>query len=376
MRHVPFAVLVCLFAAAGGCSVNTARVETTSWGVVDGDTVRRYTLRNEQGMEVDLSDYGAMVTSVRVPDRNGRNVDVVLGFDTAEEYPEKSHYFGCSVGRVGNRIAGGTFELDGETYELARNNAPNHLHGGDRGFDKHVWDATEIFTTKGPGIRFTRTSPDGEEGYPGTLAAEVVYLLTEKNELIVEMTATADAATPCNLVHHTYWNLGGHDSGNILDHLLVVGARRYTPVDETMIPTGELAAVEGTALDFRVAKPIGRDIGAFPATDDGPGGFDHNFCLDGDPGEFRDVVMLGDPGTGITMTIASDQPGLQFYTGNFLDGMVGKSGAIYERNDGVCLETQAWPDAINHQGEPEWPDVVLQPDGTYRHIMVHRFTTR
>jgi aldose 1-epimerase len=312
---------------------------------------------------------------VVVPDRDGRAVDVVLGFDTAEEYPEKSQYFGCTVGRVGNRIAGGRFELDGTVHTLATNNGPNHLHGGTVGFDKRRWDADPIITSKGPGVRFTLVSPDGEEGYPGRVEAETVYILTDRNELEVEMSATTDAPTPINIVHHTYWNLGGHGTGSILDETLTIRADRYTPIDATFIPTGELAEVDGTAVDFRTPKPIGRDIGAFPEDGDNPGGYDHNFCLNGEAGTMRDVVRLADADSGIVMTIATDQPGIQFYTGNFLNGMTGKGGAVYEKFGGLCLETQAFPDSINHQGDPGWPDVVLRPGGTYRHRMVHRFTT-
>ena len=380
MRHPILSVLLCLsvgvFAGCqGGGSMTSQGVESGVWGDLDGDRVQRFTLRNGRGMEVDLCDYGAMVTGVRVPDRDGRSVDVVLGFDSIEEYPEKSQYFGCTVGRVGNRIGGGSFELDGETYQLAANNGPNHLHGGDRGFDKHIWNATEILTSRGPGVRFTRTSPAGEEGYPGTLEAEATYVLTENDELVIEMSAVTDAATPCNIVHHTYWNLGGHGSGTILDETLFIDADRYTTIDATLIPTGEIAPVDATALDFRNGKSIGADFEAFPPNGDDPGGFDHNLCLNGEVGTLREVARLTDPTTGIVMTISTDQPGIQFYTGNFLNGMIGKAGAAYEKNGGLCLETQAFPDSIHHQGEPGWSDVVLNPGNRYEHVMVHRFST-
>ena len=372
-----------LAASLVGCrtmdSVTETPMQTThemrTGGSIDGEPVRFFTLRNADGMVVELKDHGATITRVMVPDRDGNAVDVVLGFDTAEEYPGKSQYFGCTVGRVGNRIAGGTFELDGETYTLATNDGRNHLHGGDIGFDKRRWNGDPIVTSKGPGVRFTLVSPDGDEGYPGRVEAETTYILTDRNELVVEMSATTDAATPINIVHHTYWNLGGHDSGPILDEVLQIRADRYTPVDGTFIPTGDLAPVAGTAMDFRSPKRIGRDIGAYPEEGDNPGGYDHNFCLNGDAGTLREVVRLEDPRTGIVMTISTDQPGVQFYTGNFLNGMTGKGGAVYEKFGGLCLETQAFPDAINHQGDPEWPDVVLRPGGTYWHRMVHRFTT-
>ena len=380
MRHPLSLVLLCLAVGGSvGCqsggSMNSTSVEVETWGELDGDRVQRFTLRNGNGMEVDLSDYGAMVTMVQVADRNGRAVDVVLGFDSIAEYPEKSQYFGCTVGRVGNRIAGDGFDLDGQSYQLAINNGPNHLHGGERGFDKYVWKSTEILTSRGPGVRFTRTSPAGEEGYPGTLEAQATYILTEEDELVIQMSATTDAATPCNIVHHTYWNLGGHGSGTVLDEMLEIDADRYTPVDATFIPTGELALVDGTPLDFRNGKTIGSDFGAFPGDGDDPGGFDHNLCLNGEVGVLREVATLSDPKTGIVMTISTDQPGIQFYTGNFLNGMTGKGGAEYQKNGALCLETQAFPDSIHHRGEPGWPDVVLKPENIYGHVMVHRFST-
>ena len=350
-----------------------ARVEGSE--PVDGRASRIFVVRNRLGMRLQVAEYGATITRLEVPDRNGESIDVVLGFDTIAEYPEKSQYFGCTVGRVGNRIAGGTFELDGTTHQLARNNGENHLHGGTAGFDKSMWAGEPVMTARGPGVVLTLTSPDGDEGYPGELQAVTTYVLTENGSLEVEMTAVCDAPCPVNLVHHTYWNLGGHDSGPVLDETLVIEADRYTPVDAGFIPTGELEPVEGTGLDFRTPRTIGRDIEAFPATDSDPGGYDHNFCLDGVPGTMRPVARLSDPDTGIVMTIETDQPGLQFYTGNFLDGMIGKGGATYDRFDGLCLETQAYPDSINRQGEPGWPDVVLRPGDIYRHRMVHRFTT-
>lgn len=381
MKHIrnPLPAIIAASVLAGcgttreATMVNQPEIEIGHDGADDGD--RRITLRNGRGMEVELMELGATVTRVVVPDRDGRPTDVVLGFDTTQEYPEKSQYFGCTVGRVGNRIANGFFELDGTGYEVARNNGENHLHGGVVGFDKRLWSAEEMVTGKGPGVRFTMTSPDGDEGYPGRLDAEVVYILTEAGELVVEMGAVCDAPTPVNLVHHTYWNLGGHGSGSVLDETLQINASQYTPVDAGFIPTGEIAAVEGTALDFRQPRTIGRDIGAFPEKGEDPGGYDHNLCLDGDPDMMRKVARLSDPDTGIVMVIETNQPGIQFYTGNFLNGMAGKGGVIYDKFGGLCLETQAYPDSINWRGEPGWPNVVLRPGETYEHRMVHRFTT-
>ena len=380
MKHIQFSLFAfaATFALACCGTMKEAAMSDQTGTVITNDAtaegIRRVILRNDRGMEVELIELGATVTRVVVPDRDGRPTDVVLGFDTIEEYPEKSQYFGATVGRVGNRIANGFFELDGTGYELARNNGENHLHGGLVGFDRRHWTADALVTGKGPGVRFTMTSPDGDEGYPGRVDAEVVYILTEAGELVVEMSAVCDAPTPINIVHHTYWNLGGHDSGTILDETLRIDASEYTPVDAGLIPTGEIAVVEGTALDFRRPRTIGRDIGAFPENGEDPGGYDHNLCLDGDPGMMREVARLSDPDTGIVMTIETDQPGIQFYTGNFLNGMTGKGGAIYEKFGGLCLETQTYPDSINQRGEDGWPNVVLRPGEAYRHRMVHRFT--
>lgn len=381
ITHLTTATLAALALLVGCRSTEDSIMESKSGFTVtdaaglDLGPVRKITLRNLNGMEVELMELGATVTRVLVPDRDGNPTDVVLGFDTVEEYPEKSQYFGCTVGRVGNRIAYGIFSLDGQVHELATNNGENHLHGGDRGFDKCLWSSDPVMTARGPGVRFVLHSPDGDEGYPGAVDAEVTYILTESNELVVEMGAVTDAPTPVNIVHHTYWNLGGHDSGSILDETLEIDADRYTPIDAGFIPTGELALVDGTALDFREPKPIGRDIGAFPENGEDPGGFDHNLCLNGEAGSMREVVRLSNPDTGIVMVIETDQPGLQFYTGNFLDGMSGKGGATYEKFGGLCLETQAYPDSINHLGEDGWPDVVLRPGEVYRHRMIHRFST-
>ncbi len=377
VAFLPFVLLMLLLVHAAGCSAGPSSgerdIRIVSDGEVDGRSSRRFQLRNRDGMEVEFSDYGATVTRVIVPDRNGVPVDVVLGFDTVEEYPAKSQYFGCTVGRVGNRIADGRFELDGRSYELATNNGAHHLHGGERGFDRHIWEASEVRSSRGPGVRFRRRSPDGEEGYPGTLDAEVLYVLTERNELLVEMSARSDAATPCNLVNHTYWNLGGHDSGDVLESILRIDADAFTPVDPTFIPTGEILSVEGTPLDFRRPKAIGLDITQLPSSDEGPGGFDHNLCLNGPPGAMRPVARLISPSTGIAMSVETDQPGLQFYSGNFIERIQGKGGAVYEKHAGVCLETQLYPDAINRLGERGWPDPVLRPGEAYRHRMVHRF---
>jgi aldose 1-epimerase len=322
------------------------------------------------------------VVSLKADDSKGAFADVVLGRPSAKDYVERTQYFGCTAGRCANRIAGGKFSIDGTQYTLATNNGANHLHGGVKGFDKVVWTGTSKMTDNGPQVSFTYRSKDGEEGYPGNVDVEVVYTLTQMNELVVNMTATTDKPTCVNLAHHSYWNLGGHDSGDILGHMLQIPAKRYTPVDASLITTGEIAWVANTPLDFTMMKTIGKDFAQMPATKDDPGGYDHNYVLDQAPkgqGGMWLSAILHEPKSGRTMEIWSNQPGIQFYTGNFLDGIPGKNGAVYQKNGALCLETQAFPDSINKQGadgtmKEGWPNVVLRPGETYRHNMVHRFT--
>jgi len=364
-----------------GCSMDqqhaqAPKISSTSFGAVDDEEVRLYTIENRNGMIMRVTNYGATVTELWVPDADGTLDDVGLGFDTLDGYLNDSPYFGCVAGRVANRIAAGRFELDGQTYQLATNNGPNHLHGGVRGFDKVVWDAEPIEDELGRGVRFTYVSPDGEEGYPGTLRVTVEYVLTDDDAFQMLASATTDAPTPVNLLHHSYWNLAGHDAGSILDHVLTIDAERYTPTDATYIPTGEIVPVEGTPYDFRTPTPMGANAGAIPRVgEDDPGGYDMNFVVDGDPGSLRRAAVVTEPVSGRVMEIWANQPGIQFYTGNWIAGIAGKEGAVYEKHAGFCLETQAFPDAINRQGEPGWPSVVLRPGQRYSHVMVHRFST-
>jgi aldose 1-epimerase len=318
-----------------------------------------------------------------VPGKNGKAVDVVLGFDSLEGYAAKHPYFGATCGRVANRIAAGQFELDGKSYQLATNNEPNHLHGGLVGFDKKLWKATPRISEKGPAVDFEMVSPAGDEGYPGQLTAKATYTLTPEGELWVEMSATCDAPTIVNMAHHSYWNLAGHASGTVHGHELSVTADRYLPVDAGSIPTGEFAAVAGTPFDLRPerrpAAVLGDAIKGLPASADGknPGGIDHNYVVrDWKPdGALRSVAILRDPASSRSMEILTDQPGIQVYTGNYLDGSVtGKGGAAYTKQAAICLETQKYPDAIHHAGQADWPSVRLDPGQTYRHTMVHRFT--
>jgi aldose 1-epimerase len=368
-------------AAPGNAPVKAPEIAVKDWGSVDGKPVSLWTLRNAKGMEAEITNYGTIIVSLKVPDAKGVFEDVVLGRPSVEDYVARTQYFGCTVGRCANRIAKGRFSIDGIEYTVATNNGANHLHGGVKGFDKVVWKGEAKMTDSGPSITFTYRSPDGEEGYPGNVGATVVYTLTNANELHVDMSATTDKPTVVNLAHHTYWNLGGHASGSILGHLLMIPAKRYTPADASLITTGEIAPVAGTPLDFTAMKPIGKDFAALPATKDDPGGYDHNFVLDRMPRQ-KDLwlsAILIEPKSGRIMEIWSDQPGIQFYTGNFLDGIPGKNGAVYAKNGALCLETQAFPDSINKQAKDGtmkegWPNVILRPGQTYTHRMIHRFS--
>ena len=333
-----------------------------------GEAVTRYVLKNSSGTTAVLIDHGATLIGLEVPDRDGNSADIVLGFDRVEPYTGASPYMGATVGRYANRIALGKFSLDGEDYTLATNNDPNHLHGGDVGFDKVMWEGEPIEGDHGVGVRFTYLSQDGEEGYPGNLQITVTYTLDATNELRIEYEAETDAATHVNLTHHSYFNLAGATSGStVLDHVLTIAAASYTPGDETFIPTGEIAPVEGTPLDFRTPYAIGDRI------DSVEGGYDHNFVLDSQDGSLSLAAKVVHPGTGRVMEIYTTEPGLQFYTGNFLDGtLTGKGGTVYERNFGFCLEAQKYPDTPN---KPGFPTSVLRPGETYRQTTIHRFST-
>ena len=400
MPTVPPLRLLCLLAAvvATGAIAIAAEPAPTAPGTAampavaqapfgtlpDGRAATLYTLRVPGGWQATITDYGAILTGFHVPSRTagGTPVDVVLGFDSVDGYVKGHPYFGATVGRVGNRIAAGRFTLDGKDYTLATNNGPNHLHGGAVGFDKLLWRGTpEPDDAQGPSVRFDLISPASDEGYPGRLAATCRYTLTPAGELRVEMTATTDAPTIVNLVHHSYWNLGGHRAGDIRGHELTVVADAYLPVDAGSIPTGQFAAASGTPFDLRPERQppvrLGAAIAALPAAGADPGGIDHNFVVRGwqPDGQLRPVAVLVDPASGRRMELFADQPGVQVYTGNYLDGTVtGKGGAVYGKHGGVCLETQKYPDAIHHAGDPRWPSPRLDPGQTYRHVMIHRFT--
>jgi aldose 1-epimerase len=338
----------------------------------DGTPVEVFTLTNKAGVQIKAISYGAIITSIRVPDRTGAMADIALGFDTLDGYLEDHPYFGAVVGRYGNRIGKARFTLDGQTYKLAANNGPNHLHGGVRGFDKYVWTAEVL---KGAtGVAFTRRSPDGEEGYPGTVEARVSYVLAESNELSIEYRATTDKATTINLTQHTYFNLSGHDAGTILDHEVMIAADRYTPVDATLIPTGELAPVTGTPFDFRQPTRVGARIEeAHPQIKFGLG-YDHNWVLNRTGGGPQLAARVADGKSGRTLEVQTTEPGVQFYTGNFLDGTIkGKGGAVYNRRNGLCLETQHYPDSPN---QPAFPSTIVKPGATYQSTTVWKFASR
>lgn len=335
----------------------------------DGKAVEVFTLTNANGLELRAITYGGIITSLKVPDRNGALGDIVLGFDSLDGYLKDHPFFGAIIGRYGNRIAKGRFLFDGQEYKLATNNGPNHLHGGPRGFDKQVWSA-EILPSKNT-IAFRRTSADGEEGYPGNLEAEVTYTLTDNNELVVDYLATTDKATPVNLTQHSYFNLAGEGSGDILGHSLMLNADRYTPVDGTLIPTGELASVAGTPFDFRQPTRIGERIDqAHPQIKNGQG-YDHNWVLNKKSNELSLAARVTEATSGRTLEVTTNEPGVQFYAGNFLDGkLTGKSGRPYPRRSGFCLETQHYPDSPN---QPNFPSTILRPGAEYKTRTVFAF---
>lgn len=341
----------------------------------DGQAISLYTLTNVNGMEARIINFGAIVQSLKVPDRDGVLADVALGFDALKGYEETHPYFGAIVGRYGNRIAKGKFTLDGKEYTLAINNPPNALHGGLKGFDKQVWTATPLEASDAVGLVLRLVSPDGDEGYPGALTAEVTYRLTNDNALNIQYLATTDAATVLNLTNHSYFNLDGAGAGDILAHEVMVHADRFTPVDETLIPTGELRPVEGTPFDFRTPKPLGRDIGADDEQIKFGLGYDHNFVLNKEaPGALTLAARVVGPKSGRVMEVYTTEPGLQFYSGNFLDSTnIGKGDVVYAHRFGFCMETQHFPDSPN---QPGFPPVVLRPGEKYESTTIYKFSAR
>lgn len=377
VRAYLFGVALSFLSAAGTASA--ALVTAQSFGPLsDGRETRLYTLRNASGFQVDIADYGGTIVRLLAPDRSGKLADVTLGFNSVERYPKQSPYFGALIGRVGNRIAHGSFTLDGKTSMLAKNNTPGGLgctlHGGLVGFDKVIWDAEPSTRDGQPALRLRYTSKDGEEGFPGTLKVEVLYSLTADNGLRIDYTATTDKATPVNLTNHAYFNLAGEGSGTILDHVLMVNAKRYTPVNKGLIPTGEIAPVTGTPFDFTTPHAIGERVNAENEQLHHGGGYDHNFVLDSQDGSLASAGYVYEPKSGRKMEILTTEPGLQFYCGNFLDGtLTGKNGGPYVYRGAIALETQHYPDSIN---QPAFPDTVLRPGQTYRSTTIYRFSAQ
>jgi aldose 1-epimerase len=352
-----------------------ANITKESFGKTgDGENVDLYTLTNNLGMQAKIMNYGGIVVSLKVPDRNGKMDDVVLGFNDLDSYLKGHPYFGAIVGRYGNRIAKGRFTLNGVEYKLAVNNGENHLHGGIKGFDKVVWTAKEMRTKMGPALSLTYISKDGEEGYPGTLTATVVYTLTNNNELKLDYTVTTDKDTVSNLTHHSYFNLAGEGNGDILSHILTLNGSRFTPTDAGSIPTGELKAVAGTPFDFLKPTVIGKRINDQDQQLQYGSGYDHNFVVNGKFGSLRSAATVYEPTSGRVLEVWTTEPGVQFYTGNFLDGtLTGKSGKVYQKRFGFCLETQHYPDSPNH---PAFPTTTLKKGATYRSTTVYRFKVR
>jgi aldose 1-epimerase len=340
----------------------------------DGTPVVLYTLTNKHGIEVRAITYGGIIISLRVPDKNGKFDDVVLGYDSLQGYLTKTPYFGAIIGRYGNRIGNAKFALDGVEYTLAANNGPNALHGGLKGFDKVVWQAEPFQHPDGAGVVFTYLSRDGEEGYPGNLSVRVTYTLTDKDELIFDYHATTDKATPVNLTNHTYFNLAGDGEGDVLGHEVMLNAGHFTPVDKTLIPTGQIASVEGTPMDFTKAAAIGARIEQKDEQLVFGGGYDHNFVINRQGEGLALAARVYEPATGRVLEVETTEPGVQFYTGNFLDGTItGKGGHVYRRRYGFCLETQHFPDSPN---KPEFPSTILRPGKVYESRTVYRFSVR
>ncbi len=344
-----------------------------------GEPVMLYTLTNANGLTTDITNYGGIMTRLFVPDRSGKLGDILLGFNTVDEYIAKTPYFGALIGRVGNRIAHGKFTLDGKTYTLALNDKPGdipcNLHGGIAGFDKVLWQAEPVIKDNAPGLKLHRVSPDGEEGFPGNLDVTVTYWLTNANELKIEYRATTDKATPINLTQHNYYNLRGDGNGDILGHLLTINGSKTTPVNAGLIPTGELAPVASTPFDFLTPTPMGKNINADNQQIKYGPGFDHNWVLDRKTAKDLELAAtVYEPTTGRVMEVWTQEPDLQFYAGNFLDGtLVGKNGKPYQYRTGFCLETQHAPDSIN---QPKFPSTVLRPGEVYSTVTVYRFSAK
>ena len=369
-----FLTLALLVAACTPRHEDSTTMKKTYGILPDGKTPFLYTLKNKNGMEVTITNYGGIVVSLFAPDSHGMMKDVVLGYDSLSSYLVNNPYFGAIIGRYGNRIDKGRFTLNGTEYKLATNNGANHLHGGLVGFDKVLWDVSDIEGEPGRSLVMRYISHDGEEGYPGTLSVRVVYALSDSNELKIDYEAKTDKPTVVNLTHHSYFNLSGTGKGDILGHELQILADMFTPVDEGLIPTGELRAVKGTPMDFTIPATIGARIDANDGQIRRAGGYDHNWVLNKPAGTFGLAARAADNTSGRVMEVWTTEPGLQFYSGNFLDGSnMGKGGISYKYRYGFCLESQHFPDSPN---KPSFPSTVLRPGETYNSSTVYRFLTR
>ena len=377
MRGYPAPLLLALLAGlvltgpAAADKGTKAKVQKMDFGKTpEGTPVDLYVLTNGKRMTAKVATYGGIVTELHVPDRDGKFADVVLGFDDLAGYLKNNPFFGCIVGRYANRIAGGKFTLHGKEYTLAKNNGPNSLHGGLKGFDKKLWQAEPVRDREGVGVKLSYLSKDGEEGYPGNLSAEVTYRLNDANALLIDYRATTDKATPVNLTNHSYFNLAGHGAGTILEHEVFLAADEYTPVDKTLIPTGKIDPVRGTPLDFTKLAPIGKRIGELKDT----GGYDHNFVLRRGRTSPWLAARVVEPKSGRVLEVLTTEPGVQFYTGNFLDGKTkGKGGVAYPKHYAFCLEAQHFPDSVHHAN---FPSVILEPGKTYTQTTVYKFSAK
>jgi aldose 1-epimerase len=376
VRFVILASAVLGAACFTGCTTTSKPVGTVSQApfgqTSDGTPVEIYTLQNASGCEARIMTYGGIVQSLKVPDKNGQFGDVVLGYDDLNGYVTNSPCFGALIGRYGNRIAKGKFTLDGKEYTLAINNPPNNLHGGPLGFDKKVWKATPLMTADGPALQLTYLSKDGEEGFPGNLKVTAIYTLTDDNGLQLDYTATTDQDTLCNLTQHSYFNLAG--KGDVLGHLVFINADKFTPVDSTLIPTGEFKPVAGTPFDFRTATAIGARINDNDEQLTFGHGYDHNWVVNKPLGKYGLIARVTEPTTGRAMEVWSTEPGVQFYTGNFLDSSItGKGGQVYQLRNGFCFEPQHYPDSPNHS---QFPSAELKPGQTYQNTIIYKFSVQ
>lgn len=370
---ITLALLIVLLCRPDASAMVRPEIKKQAFGVTaNGEAVELYTLTNANGLEARIMTYGGTVVSLRVPDRHGKLGDIVLGYDTLEGYLKNSPYFGSIIGRYGNRIGKGSFSLNGKQYRLPKNNGENTLHGGIKGFDKVVWKAKEVNSKNGVGLALTYLSQDGEEGFPGTLSVTVVYTLTNNNELKIQYSATTDQTTVVNLTHHSYFNLAVE--GGILKHELMINAKTFTPVDSGLIPTGELRSVNGTPMDFNRSTVIGARIDQQDEQLTLGKGYDHNWALNSTTGRLALAARVYEPTSGRVMEVSTTEPGLQFYSGNFLDGSItGKGGQVYKQRYGFCLETQHFPDSPN---KPAFPSTLLKPGQRYKSTTIYKFLVR